>query len=517
MRDQDAAEGLAARVSLIGLGENEREALREIRPLVETEARNALDRFFERLQNTPEIASLFSSSRQIDRLEELECAHWSIMADGRFDTLYVDRAVILNELRQRIGLDAGWSIGGHAMVLEQVIRSILAEKPAGFVSRLTGRNKSRTADRIVAIVKASLLDIDVQVGRRLRDQARHLTTRHGEERLAAEETVNGLFAPVAEALADGDLSVRINTAEAGAHAELAGAVNDALARLEETFAALNRIAGDATHHTARLGSGLDSAARSLASEGGELSAAASALGELTTRIRETVTAAGQADGIIAAARESAAAGDRITETAIGAMADVEKSAEQIGKIITVIDEIAFQTNLLALNAGIEAARAGDSGRGFAVVAQEVRALAQRSAGAANEIKGLVTETKAQVGRGAGLVGETREAMSSLVAQVGSIAGAVSGVGNSARGHANGLEEAARSVSQTAAKLNNEAGRLSALGNEGADLSLVINELGERVRLHRAERAGTFQTISISGRQRPDEPASTFLSQARMAG
>ena len=517
MRDQDAADGLAARMALIGLGDVDRAALRDIRPLVETEARSALDRFFERLQNTPEIASLFSSSRQIDRLEELECAHWSIMADGRFDTLYVDRATILNELRQRIGLDAGWSIGGHAMVLEQIIRALMTEKPASFLSRLMGRDKNQATDRIVAIVKAALLDIDVQVGRRLRDQAKLLTTRYGDERRAAEETVNDLFAPMAGALCDGDLSVRIDSLKAGPHAELAGAVNNALARLEETFVALNKIAADATHHAGRVGDGLSHAGKAVSGEGADLDATAAQLSELTQQIRQTVSAAGEADGVIAAARESAATGDRITETAIGAMGDVERSAEQIGKIISVIDEIAFQTNLLALNAGIEAARAGDAGRGFAVVAQEVRALAQRSAGAANEIKGLVTEAKTQVGRGAGLVSETREAMSSLVAQVGSIADAVAGAGERARTCVNGIEEAARKVGGSASRLGEEATRLAALSREGADLSIVINELGERVRMHRAERAQTFQTISISSRQRLEEAPSTTLTQARMAG
>ncbi|MCY0152077.1 protoglobin domain-containing protein [Hoeflea alexandrii] len=122
VRDAAAADGLRARIALTRLDQQSGDRLREIRPMIEAEARVALSAFFERLQNTPEIASLFSSPRQIDRLEELEVAHWSILADGRFDGLYADRSVILGEVRQRIGLDAGWSIGGHALVLERVIQ-----------------------------------------------------------------------------------------------------------------------------------------------------------------------------------------------------------------------------------------------------------------------------------------------------------------------------------------------------------------------------------------------------------
>src|SRR5437868_14930849 len=99
------------------------------------------------------------------------------------------------------------------------------------------------------------------------------------------------------------------------------------------------------------------------------------------------------------------------------MNGIRKSSLEIGQIIGVIDEIAFQTNLLALNAGVEAARAGDAGKGFAVVAQEVRALAQRSADAAKQIKTLISSSTAQVDRGVKLVGETGEALSGIGGQV----------------------------------------------------------------------------------------------------
>ena len=170
------------------------------------------------------------------------------------------------------------------------------------------------------------------------------------------------------------------------------------------------------------------------------------------RIRLTAETARKAEVLIAEARQSAEAGDRVVESAIDAMAGVEKSAEQIGKIISVIDEIAFQTNLLALNAGIEAARAGDAGRGFAVVATEVRALAQRSAGAASEIKDLVSDAKNHVGRGVGLVDQSRSAISGLVAQVGRISQSVVGVGTDADSQAAELASSAASLGQTAGRI-----------------------------------------------------------------
>ena len=118
---------------------------------------------------------------------------------------------------------------------------------------------------------------------------------------------------------------------------------------------------------------------------------------------------------------------------------IAKSSQQIGQIIGVIDEIAFQTNLLALNAGVEAARAGDAGRGFAVVASEVRALAQRSAEAAKEIKGLISASAAQVDSGVKLVAETGKALERIIAQVAEINRVVADIAAGAQEQATGLE------------------------------------------------------------------------------
>ena len=129
------------------------------------------------------------------------------------------------------------------------------------------------------------------------------------------------------------------------------------------------------------------------------------------------------------------------------MSLIEASSNQIGDIIGVIDEIAFQTNLLALNAGVEAARAGDAGRGFAVVASEVRALAQRSAEAAKEIKALISASSQQVGAGVALVGQTGEALQRIVGRVAEIDGLVAEISASAQEQATGLQQVNTAVNQ----------------------------------------------------------------------
>ena len=133
--------------------------------------------------------------------------------------------------------------------------------------------------------------------------------------------------------------------------------------------------------------------------------------------------------------------------AVNAMGRIEASARQMELIIATIAELAFQTNLLALNAGVEAARAGESGRGFAVVAQEVRALAQRSAGAAREIKGLLSSSRQQVSLGADLVNETGAALGKVVDQVREVSRLVSEIARSAVEQTSGLDEVNIAVNQ----------------------------------------------------------------------
>ena len=147
------------------------------------------------------------------------------------------------------------------------------------------------------------------------------------------------------------------------------------------------------------------------------------------------------------ARADAERSGVVVRDAVAAMSEIENSAQQISQIIGVIDEIAFQTNLLALNAGVEAARAGDAGRGFAVVASEVRALAQRSADAAKEIKALISASSQQVDRGVNLVGETGKVLERILIQVTQISGVVTEIAASAEEQSTGLQEVNTAVNQ----------------------------------------------------------------------
>jgi methyl-accepting chemotaxis protein len=164
-------------------------------------------------------------------------------------------------------------------------------------------------------------------------------------------------------------------------------------------------------------------------------------------VRSSAERAHEANQSVSQTKKSADSSAVVVTNAIAAMGRIEEASRQIEQIIEVIDDIAFQTNLLALNAGIEAARAGEAGKGFAVVAQEVRELAQRSAEAAREIKGLINKSTDEVNSGSLLVKETGAVLASISAQIVTVSQHVEMIATASRDQATALHEVNGSVNQ----------------------------------------------------------------------
>ncbi|WP_294280126.1 methyl-accepting chemotaxis protein [uncultured Sphingomonas sp.] len=171
-----------------------------------------------------------------------------------------------------------------------------------------------------------------------------------------------------------------------------------------------------------------------------------AMDEITSAVRQTAEGANRANRAVADARIEAEQSGGVVRRAVDAMAGIERASSEISEIISVIDGIAFQTNLLALNAGVEAARAGDAGKGFAVVASEVRALAQRSADAAKDVKSRILASSEQVESGVSLVSETGRALERIIGQITEISTLVENIASSAEKQAIGLQEVNTAVS-----------------------------------------------------------------------
>src|SRR3982750_4250756 len=162
--------------------------------------------------------------------------------------------------------------------------------------------------------------------------------------------------------------------------------------------------------------------------------------QLTGTVKQSADSARQANQLASSAAEVAARGGSVVSQVVTTMDEINASSKKISDIISVIDGIAFQTNILALNAAVEAARAGEQGRGFAVVASEVRSLAQRSAQAAREIKGLIGDSVQRGEAGSQLVDQAGKTMNEVVAQVRRVSDLIGEIGAASAQQSSGIDQ-----------------------------------------------------------------------------
>jgi methyl-accepting chemotaxis protein len=292
-------------------------------------------------------------------------------------------------------------------------------------------------------------------------------------------------------LATRDLEYRIETSLAGQYEELRLNFNSAAKSLATALASVRVGAGALTRSIAEISTSSDDLSDRNLRQAASLEETSAAMNRITASVQETASAANAVRATIAHAEQEAELGGAVVAKAIAAMDEIERSTQEISQIIGVIDGIAFQTNLLALNAGVEAARAGEAGKGFAVVATEVRALAQRSAEAANHIKGLITSSTNQVSDGVALVGETGQMLGAIVERVGEVTAMVNRIADSAEtqalhlGQVNAtVGEMDRVTQQNAAMVEETTAAARALSDEAEQLTTLVRQFRTRDVEHR---------------------------------
>ena len=286
------------------------------------------------------------------------------------------------------------------------------------------------------------------------------------------------------AIANGDLTCRM---EGQFHGVFARMRDDADVTIDNLTNIVHRIqsASQSIRHAAgEIASGNQDLSRRTEQQAANLEETAASMEELTSTVRQNAEHARQANQLALGAATVATDGGAVIGQVISTMGEIEKASRRIADIISVIDGIAFQTNILALNAAVEAARAGEQGRGFAVVAGEVRTLAQRSAGAAKDIKSLIDESVSRVSDGSALVNRAGTTMQEIVGSVQRVTDIMAEISAASQEQSTGIEQ----VSQTVMQLDETTQQNAALVEEATAAARAMEEQSQ----HLVQAVGVFQ-------------------------
>lgn len=311
---------------------------------------------------------------------------------------------------------------------------------------------------------------------------------------AVEQTRSVIVATQAK-----DLTQRVpRDGKSGEIGELCNGINELLDTFSNVIQTVTGISERISAGSRRIGSDSKDLAQRTEEQAASLEETAATTEELAASVKQSFERAREAAELGTAANGVANRGGAIVGDAVIAMERIEKASDDIGKIIRVIDDIAFQTNLLALNAAVEAARAGDAGKGFAVVASEVRTLAQRSSEAANDIKKLITNSTAEVAGGVRLVQQAGSALGEIVTSSTSVSAALDEIKSASREQANGIEEVAKVVAHMDEMTQRNSSMADQSASVAAELQLATDSLQGLVGGFRVPGAATKGDRTVEG-------------------
>jgi methyl-accepting chemotaxis protein len=418
-----SAEQLKERLDYYGLAEVQRSTLAGVGRALKRRLDDALDRFYRVIASRRELSAHFENPQQMARAKAMQAKHWQAVFRDGVDHRFYERATRIGHVHARIGLEPKWYVGAYGLILDELMTAIIAPGWRGLLPW-----KRAQARQVATLVKVALLDIDLALSGYF---------HNSEERVRA--LVSDKLGSALRQLASGDLTARVNGFPPE-YAQVERDFNAAIRTLAETLA--NVLSGMATMNNGatEIRSAADDLSRRTEEQAANLQETANAIITINTSVQGSANTTASARATIAEATHRAEDGMTIVAEAVGAMQQIESSSQEITPIIAVIESISFQTNLLALNAGVEAARAGEAGKGFAVVANEVRALAQRCAEAADEVKALISVSSAQVSRGVDLVGRSGEAFTAITHDIATLSGAIQTIADAAAMQAENLSQ-----------------------------------------------------------------------------
>ena len=397
-------------------------------------------------------------------------------------------------------------VGSHVQTLHDVL-DVVQQYAVGDLSRDIARYPGEKAAMTTTVdtVKANLGRINAEIKQLASAAAAGDFSRRGDaqrfdhdfrlmlENLNAMMAVSddnlGKLSQLLSAIAEGDLTARMHGDYQGVFARMRDDANATAAQLSEIVTRIKQSSRAISSAAGEIASGNSDLSRRTEQQAANLEETAASMEELTSTVRQNAEHARQANQLAIGAHGVASQGGDVVGQVVTTMSAIEASSKKIAEIISVIDGIAFQTNILALNAAVEAARAGEQGRGFAVVASEVRTLAQRSAAAAKEIKGLIDDSVGKVAEGSSLVHQAGSTMGEIVASVQRVTDIMAEISAASQEQSAGIEQ----VNQTVVQMDETTQQNAALVEEATAAARAMEDqavqLGEAVARFRLASQG----------------------------
>ncbi|MEH3101062.1 globin-coupled sensor protein [Sphingomonas adhaesiva] len=463
------SKNLAQKLAHFGFSTADYRLFPTIRRAIQRFAPDALRHLYDHIRSQPDASAFFGSSQAMDHARDKQLEHWLALFAGTPDDRYEARAQQIGNVHARIGLSPSWYISSYARILSDILPRMLRWSPT--------RPFARREAAATLLVRTALMDMEIAL-------SAYFTAEQ-----AARRDVTDRLSRALTALAQGDFSRPLEDVPAD-YAQIATDFEEMRTRV---CATLTEVTGAATRITASSGE-INQASSDLSmrteQQAATLEQTAAAMQEITATVDDTATSSARANQAVATMRGQIEASGVLVGDAIGAMRRIEASSGEISEIIAVIDGIAFQTNLLALNAGVEAARAGDAGKGFAVVASEVRALAQRSADAARDVKARITGSGEQVEEGVRLVTRTADALGQIVTHITEVSGLVSGIAQAAEAQAGSLRQVNTAVGEMDGVTQQNAAMVEEATAAARSLAGEAQELSQRVSTFRLGTGGS---------------------------